>query len=126
MKRPVARAENAMAVRSNETTRAFDKVGRSGRPRIGYDGLDLAARAVFGGDMGWCAENDRRSHCEAARGISLRWSAALFVYPQRVDKCGSGGGCCWAAVPCGTGLRAEELTNARAAFVLHGGAEGTA
>jgi DNA (cytosine-5)-methyltransferase 1 len=24
----------------------------------GYGGLDLAARAVYGGDMGWCAEND--------------------------------------------------------------------
>ena len=24
----------------------------------GYGGLDLAAQAVYGGDMGWCAEND--------------------------------------------------------------------
>jgi DNA (cytosine-5)-methyltransferase 1 len=61
-----------MAARSTETNTRYDgrdrlapvtRTVRRGRPIIGsmctgYGGLDLAARAVYGGDMGWCAEND--------------------------------------------------------------------
>src|SRR3954463_10496798 len=42
------------------------------RPRIGsmctgYGGLDLAARTVYGGELGWCADNDPHASVLLAR-----------------------------------------------------------
>jgi hypothetical protein len=57
-----------MAAPSPVSTHEEDP-GRA-RPRIGsmctgYGGLDLAARAVYGGELGWCADND--AHAGASR-----------------------------------------------------------
>jgi DNA (cytosine-5)-methyltransferase 1 len=52
------------AVNSSPSTKRASRRRPRRKPRIGslctgYGGLDMAAQAVFGGRLTWCADNDR-------------------------------------------------------------------
>src|SRR5690242_4258426 len=70
MKRPEAGPETSMAALSAVSTDGED-LGRAktriGSMCTGYGGLDLAARAVYGGELGWCADNDPHASVLLAR-----------------------------------------------------------